>query len=216
MGVILRIFRLVLRKYKGRLLASYLSAFGAAIFALAIPWVLGTSVDLVVTSGAKEVSQLYLLALALLLAGAARGVCSFGQAYLAESLSQKVAYDLRNAYFDRLQHLSFGFHDRQMTGALMSRATADVEAVRMFINQGRRPCRVCRSYGPRHRYRHASNRRKAGSRKPRLRPVHGLEVDYHEHGAASDMAEGPRVHWRHGHRTTGEPQWHPRSESLCC
>ena len=47
-----------------------------------------------------------------------------------------VAYDIRNSYFDKLQHLAFGFHDKQMTGALMSRATADVEGIRMFVNMG--------------------------------------------------------------------------------
>ena len=80
--------------------------------------------------------QLYLLALVLLLAGIGRGLFSLGQNYLGESTSQKVAYDIRNAYFDKLQHLSFGFHDKQTTGALMSRATADVEGIRMFVNMG--------------------------------------------------------------------------------
>lgn len=136
MRVILRIFGLILRKHKRRLLGGYLSVVGAALSALAIPRVLGTSVNQVLESGEKDVSTLYLLALVLLLAGAARGLFAFGQAYLAETTSQQVAYDLRNAYFDRLQHLSYGFHDKQMTGALMSRATADVEGVRMFVNMG--------------------------------------------------------------------------------
>ena len=73
------------------------------------------------------------LAFALLAAGAARGLFAFGQTYIAESTSQKVAYDLRNEYFYRLQHLGYGFHDKQMTGGLMSRATADVEGVACFF-----------------------------------------------------------------------------------
>ena len=44
--------------------------------------------------------------------------------------------DLRNDIFRKLQSLSFGFHDRQQTGNLMSKATADVDAVRMFISMG--------------------------------------------------------------------------------
>ena len=136
MRVILRILRLVFSKYKILLFAGYVSAFGAAFAALAIPRVLGTSVDRVLSSGAASVSELYSLALILLLAGIARGFFSLGQTYLAETISQKFAYDIRNAYFNKLQHLSFGFHDKQMTGALMSRATADVEGVRMFINMG--------------------------------------------------------------------------------
>ena len=136
MRVILRIFRMLFRTYKKRLIWGYVSVFGAALSALAIPKVLGVSVNRVLESGERDVSQLYLLALVLLLAGTAQGLFAFWQTFLAESTSQMVAYDLRNAYFDRLQHLSFGFHDKQMTGALMSRATVDVEGVRMFVNMG--------------------------------------------------------------------------------
>jgi len=52
---------------------------------------------------------------------------------LAEFLSNRVAYDLRNTIYNRLQTLSYAFHDRAQTGQLMSRATSDVEAVRMFV-----------------------------------------------------------------------------------
>jgi ATP-binding cassette subfamily B multidrug efflux pump len=136
MRVILRIFRMLLKTYKKRLIWGYISVFGAALSALAIPKVLGTSVNRVLESGEQDVTQLYPLAIVLLLAGTARGLFAFWQTFLAESTSQMVAYDLRNSYFARLQHLSFGFHDNQMTGALMSRATADVEGVRMFVNMG--------------------------------------------------------------------------------
>jgi ATP-binding cassette subfamily B protein len=55
---------------------------------------------------------------------------------LGESVSQRVAYDLRNAFYDKLQRLSFAFHDQQKTGDLMSTATADVENSRNFVNLG--------------------------------------------------------------------------------
>ena len=65
-----------------------------------------------------------------------RGVLSFFQTYLGEALSQLVSYDIRNSLYDHVQHMSFGFHDRYHTGALMSRAITDVENIRMFINMG--------------------------------------------------------------------------------
>ena len=46
------------------------------------------------------------------------------------------AFDLRNDFFRKLQSLSFGYHDQQQTGNLMSKATADVEAVRRFTSMG--------------------------------------------------------------------------------
>jgi ATP-binding cassette subfamily B protein len=136
MRSIFRIFGLILRKHKGRLFLGYVAVIGTALFAMVIPRLVGDSVDRILRFGTHDVSALVGLALALLLAGVARGLFAFAQTYFAESTSQYVAYDIRNAYFTRLQHLSFGFHDKQMTGELMSRATADVEAVRMFINMG--------------------------------------------------------------------------------
>ena len=61
---------------------------------------------------------------------------SFTQTYFGEVLSELVAYDLRNSFYDKVQHQSFGFHDRNHTGNLMSRAITDVENIRMFINMG--------------------------------------------------------------------------------
>ena len=72
----------------------------------------------------------------ILLLGLVRGVLSYGQTYLAESLSQFVSYDLRNRFYDHVQHQSFAFHDGYHTGNLMSRAITDVENIRMFINMG--------------------------------------------------------------------------------
>ena len=136
MPTIIRIIGLVLKKYKRRLALGYISVFGAALVALAVPRLLGQSVDSVLRSGEEDVDALWMLAFALLAAGVARGLFAFGQTYFAESTSQKVSYDIRNSFYNKLQHLSFAFHDRQNTGDLMSRATADVEGVRMFVNMG--------------------------------------------------------------------------------
>lgn len=65
-----------------------------------------------------------------------RGLFNFLQSYLGEVTSQGVAYDLRNAIFEKLQNLSFSYHDRSQTGKLMTRMTSDVELVRMFIGFG--------------------------------------------------------------------------------
>ena len=136
MPTIIRIIKLILKKHKRRLALGYISVIGAAVTALAVPYLIGESITNVLDSGERDVSGLWTLAIALLLAGTARGLFSFGQTFFAESTSQKVAYDIRNAFYNKLQHLSFAFHDKQNTGDLMSRATADVEGVRMFINMG--------------------------------------------------------------------------------
>ena len=65
-----------------------------------------------------------------------RGLFAFLQTYWAEKNSQSVAFDLRNDLYEKIQRLSFSYHDRNNTGQLMIRATDDVEKVRLFIGQG--------------------------------------------------------------------------------
>ncbi len=133
MQILLRLLGFSL-KYKKRLLVAYICTIAVTAFALAIPWILGIAVDEVIESG--EVGPLIFLAALILVISVLRGVAAYGQQYLGEALGQRVAYDIRNTFYERLQRLSFGFHDNQRSGDLMSRATADVEGVRMFIQGG--------------------------------------------------------------------------------
>jgi ATP-binding cassette, subfamily B, multidrug efflux pump len=66
----------------------------------------------------------------------ARGFFAFAQSFMAQKVSQDVAFDFRNELFAKIQRLSFSYHDRNRTGQLMIRATDDVEKVRVFIGQG--------------------------------------------------------------------------------
>jgi ATP-binding cassette subfamily B protein len=65
-----------------------------------------------------------------------RGVATYGQNYLSASLAQVLCYRLRHLLYEQIQRLSFSYHDHAQTGELMSRATADVEAVRLFFHFG--------------------------------------------------------------------------------
>ena len=130
-------------RYKHRLILAYLSFFAAIGFSLLIPRLFGESIDRLVLFEGGEIIPLnpgfpILLALAsaLLAASLIRGLFDFGRTYTTDSLSQKVSYDLRNLIYDKLQHISFAYHDKEHTGNLMSKVTADVEAVRRFVNMG--------------------------------------------------------------------------------
>ncbi len=65
-----------------------------------------------------------------------RGLFAYGQQFLSEWLAQRVAYDIRNSIYNHLQRLSFAYHDKAQTGQIMSRATQDVEGVRLFVSMG--------------------------------------------------------------------------------
>ena len=89
-----------------------------------------------VVGGQTHLQVLLVFALALLVTTLIRGFSDFARTYTTDSLSHKVVYDLRNLIYDKLQHLSFAFHDKEHTGNLMSKATSDVEAVRRWVNMG--------------------------------------------------------------------------------
>ena len=143
MQIILRLSRMAMR-HNRRLLAAYASILAAICFSLAIPWFVRVSIDRIVifddgrivSSGDTERGELIVYALLLLGASIMRGLFDFARTYATDSLSQKVAYDVRNLMYDKLQHLSFAFHDKEHTGNLMSKVTSDVEAVRRYVNMG--------------------------------------------------------------------------------
>src|SRR5687767_8422967 len=129
-------------KRRAALLLFCILASSAAIIAMpqlirwAIDYGLGIEErgDEIVATGEKR--YLVIAAAAIIGAAIVRGMFAYGQTYLGEYLSQRVAYDIRNRIYDRLQRLSYAYHDQQQTGELMSRATQDVEAVRWFIAMG--------------------------------------------------------------------------------
>lgn len=69
----------------------------------------------------------------MVLAAIARGLFNFGQSYLAEAMSQGVAYDLRNKIFSKIQNLSFSYHDQAQTSQLLTRVTSDIEQIRASL-----------------------------------------------------------------------------------
>ena len=135
---IARIIGIALR-HKWRLIGAYTSMVGALISFVLMPRYMGQAVDEVkemFESGTFTQDGILTIVLIILGLSAIRGVLSFFQTYLGEALSQMVSYDIRNSMYNHVQHMSFGFHDRYHTGALMSRAITDVENIRMFINMG--------------------------------------------------------------------------------
>jgi ABC-type multidrug transport system fused ATPase/permease subunit len=144
MHILRRIINMAWR-YRARLVCAYVSFFISIGFALLVPRLLGGSIDRLVRFEASEArfipvavdtGTLVLMALTLLGASIMRGIADLARTYTTDSLSQKVAYDLRHLLYDKLQHLSFAFHDREHTGDLMSKATSDVEQIRRFVNLG--------------------------------------------------------------------------------
>ena len=144
-GILLRLLKFTL-PYKTKVLLNALFLALTTLFMFAQPWFLGKAVDgtvgetsiplvdRLVTPG--SVGFLLFAAAGVVLAGAFRGVFAFGQSYLSQAISQRVAYDIRNSLYQCLQRQSFTFYDRMQTAELMSRATVDVESSRMLVSFG--------------------------------------------------------------------------------
>ncbi len=96
----------------------------------------GTTVAALQSKADGAESAIIAAGIAIIAFAIARGLFSFVMNYMAERLSQSIAFDFRNELFSKIQHLSFSYHDQNQTGQLMIRATDDVEKVRMFIGQG--------------------------------------------------------------------------------
>ncbi len=101
---------------------------------LAIPMFLREAVDQGLKDGAQTV--LYVAAGLVVAFTAFKGLSQFGRQFMAEVLSQRVVFAIRNQLYMHIQSLSFRFHDQTRTGELMSRTTSDVERVRRFASMG--------------------------------------------------------------------------------
>lgn len=122
------------KPYQSRLIAAFCCLLAVTGLTYLIPWLLGLAIDTALENRGQR--QFLLLALFILSSSLIRGVFTYGQNYLSESTSQLISLDLRNRLFQKYQGLSFSFHDQQHTGDLMSRATADIEAIRWVVSNG--------------------------------------------------------------------------------
>src|SRR4029453_210697 len=117
----------------------YRRAFGLGLicvisttaFQLMGPWVLKYAVD----DLNQAVTQRKLLLYAGLLVGVSllRGLFLFLMRKIIIGASRDIEYDIRNDLFARLEQQPLAYYQERRTGDLMSRATNDLNAVRMMI-----------------------------------------------------------------------------------
>jgi len=69
----------------------------------------------------------------LIAVAAGKGVFQFLTRWIVIGISREIEFDLRNDLFRHLEALDFGFYQRTRTGDIMSRATNDLNAVRMLL-----------------------------------------------------------------------------------
>jgi ABC-type multidrug transport system fused ATPase/permease subunit len=123
-----------LRPYPRAVALAYGGMLAATLLNLAVPQLLRVAIDQGLADG--NPTALFwagglILAIALVRAGA-----GYLQRFYGEWLTHRVAYDLRNDFYQAVQQLPFAFHDRAHTGDLMSRATGDISETERFVGIG--------------------------------------------------------------------------------
>lgn len=123
-----------LRPYWKQAAFAYISVLFGSLLNLYIPQILKDAIDQGIEgqrAGALFTAAGWILGIAVV-----RGVAAYGQRYYGEWLTHRVAYDLRNQFYNATQRLPFAFHDRSQTGDMMSRATSDITESERFVGMG--------------------------------------------------------------------------------
>ena len=133
MKILVRLIR-YLRNHKRVVGLGYLGLAGSIAFSSLTPLMLEWAID----SGISGNSEAALVgfAIAIVAFSVGLGLSQYLQTYYGEFIAQKVAFDIRRDFYEKVQRLSFSFHDNMETGQLMARATVDVENCRQFLSMG--------------------------------------------------------------------------------
>jgi ATP-binding cassette subfamily B multidrug efflux pump len=118
-------------RYRRAFVIGMACVLATTTFQLLSPWVLKYAIDDLnagVTRGKLALYAGLLLGISLI-----RGIFLFLMRRIIIGASRDIEYDIRNDFFRRLEQLPLGYYHVHRTGDLMSRATNDLNAVRMMI-----------------------------------------------------------------------------------
>ncbi len=132
MFILIRLLR-ALAPYRWQLAALVLLVLGVTGTSLVAPALIRHAIDEGLAQ--KNATTLGYVALMIVGVGMVRALLGFARRYTAEWLINRTGYDFRNAMYDKIQRLSFSYHDAVQTGNLMSRCTEDIGALSRFVGQ---------------------------------------------------------------------------------
>ncbi len=129
------LFRLIrsLNRYHWQVSALLFCVLAVTATSLVTPALIEQAIDNGLAK--NDPQELLKVGLVIVGVGLVRSLFNFGKRYLSEWLTNRTGYDLRNRLYDKIQRLSFTYHDQVQTGQLMSRCTEDVTSVSRFVGQ---------------------------------------------------------------------------------
>ncbi len=124
---------LFLKKYRNIAFSVYLLALVVNVLSILIPQTIRWIIDAGIIR--QDMSILLWSLAGLIGLTVLKGAFDFVLGRWTEVASQGVAYDVRNAIYDKLSSLSFSYHDQAQTGQLLARSISDVERIRFLTGR---------------------------------------------------------------------------------
>ncbi|AEV86447.1 ABC transporter ATP-binding protein [Actinoplanes sp. SE50] len=123
----------LLRSHRALLVTSLVLSFVGLVVQVQIPNLVRIGIDRALVAHTAGLSRYVALITALSLI---QGVINYlARLYLLRT-AYELEYDLRSTVFSHFMRMSYGFYDRVQSGELISRATADIRAVQMYLTFG--------------------------------------------------------------------------------
>lgn len=122
-----------LSKYRNMAVSVYILALVINGLTVLIPQAIRWIIDVGIIQ--QNLSALLIAIVGLLILTIIKGGMDFLVGRWTEVASQGVAYDVRNALYEKLTLLSFSYHDKAQTGQLLTRSISDVERIRFLTGR---------------------------------------------------------------------------------
>ncbi len=118
------------KPYMGWAIIALIAVVASTALQILIPRILGDVIDIGIERGEGS----YMLSAGLLVVGLGvlRGITGFLYRYYGERLSHYIAFDVRNEVYNKVQDLSFKYHDNAKVGTLITRSISDVNEMQRY------------------------------------------------------------------------------------
>ena len=127
-----RLLREAVAPYAGRFVLAGLCMMAVALSTAALAWLMDPVVNRVFVE--RRADLLWPVGLAVFATFAVKGIGAYGQTVIMTRLGQTVLTDLQNRLFRHLLQMDLKFFAVHRTGALISRLTTDINAMRMAVS----------------------------------------------------------------------------------
>lgn len=123
-----------MRPYWAWATTAFVGLLGGTALMVAIPTILRDVIDIGIERGDAE--YMFFAGALIVGLGVLRGLMGYFSRFYAERLSHHAAYDIRNEVYNKVQNLSFSYHNQSHTGTIITRAISDVNEMQRFYAFG--------------------------------------------------------------------------------